>query len=360
VGLAGTPDKQYKRTPHGIGDVTSPLFGVYNDPDRMAVIERMERWLGTSHAIQNVFTPWTPGAIDELFDRILPSIRAAGRVPLLTWEPFTPTPDATPTDIAARIAAGEHDEYLDRWADRLAAWLAGPDGELGTADDRRLYLRLAHEMNGDWYPWSPAVGGNGGRTTADPSAYIGMWRHVHDRIERAGIDSAHCQWLWCVNHVDVGGASLEDCYPGDAFVDWLGVDGFNWGNSRGWSAWRSPAAVFDDALDRLAHLADKPIAVPEFASTSLTTNGHDPARKAAWIRAAYAYLDGASVALACWFNEDKETDWATFGGERGTERVADDPSYEAYATYRAALVDGDRAEPPASRLVSDAAFLGRG
>ncbi|EMA44011.1 glycoside hydrolase family 26 protein [Halococcus saccharolyticus] len=340
--------------------MTTPLFGVYTDPDRMAVIERMEQWLGTSHAIQTVFAPWSPGVIDELFDRILPSIWAAGRVPLLTWEPFTPTPDATPTDIAARIIAGEYDEYLDRWADRLAAWLAGPDGELGTTDDRRLYLRLAHEMNGDWYPWSPTVGENSSRTTDAPSTYRKMWRHVHDRIERGGIENTHCQWLWCVNHVDVGGVSMEDCYPGDAFVDWLGVDGFNWGDSREWSAWHSPAAVFDDAIDRLTQLADNPIAVPEFASTSLTANGHDPARKAAWIRAAYGYLDDAGVALACWFNEDKETDWAVFGGERGTERVAGEPSHEAYATYRAALVNDNRAEPPRSRIVSDAAFLGRG
>lgn len=335
--------------------MTAPLCGVYNDPGRMAVLDEAERWTGTHHAVQTVFTPWSEGAIDDLFDRILPAIWSAGRVPLLTWEPFTPTPDATDPDIAARITAGDYDAYLDRWADRLGEWLAGPDGQLGTADDRRVYLRLAHEMNGDWYPWSPTVAGADGAT--GPEGYVDLWRYVHDRLDRRGFDETHLQWVWCVNHVDVGEHRAEACYPGDRFVDWVGVDGFNWGQSQEWSTWQSPADLFSKMFDRLDDLTDRPRCVPEFASSSLTATGHDPERKAAWVREAFAYLDDR-VELCCWFNEDKETDWAVFGGAHGTDRVVGETTRRAYSAYRDALSTLDSDTPSGGRIVSDAAFLG--
>ena len=334
----------------GVG-MSSPLLGVYDD--RTDVLREMEHWLGSRHAVQTVFTSWNEDAIDGLFGRILPRIRQAGRVPMVTWEPFTPTPETTNADIAARIAAGEFDGYLDEWTNRLVDWLAGPDGELRTDDDRRLYLRFAHEMNGDWYPWSPATGGESVDST--PTDYIEMWRHVHDRIEREGVSRNRLQWVWCVNHVDVGSHSAEELYPGDGYVDWVGVDGFNWGTSREWSAWRSPHETFSGMFDRLERLTDKPRCVPEVASSSLTAAGHDPERKAAWIRKAFAYLH-SRVQLCCWFNEDKETDWAVFGGERGTDRT--DGGVPTYESYREAVADIGGSKSAKSGVVSDEVFRG--
>ena len=357
-----------------------PLLGIYSglsDAD-FETIQRMEEWQGASYPVQNLFVPWNAdeGHMDWLFEHVLPKIQDAGRVPLVTWEPFTPgaeaasvdtrtrvergsyevhlgtLADTTPNDIGRRIADGEYDRYIDRWAGRLRDWLAGPDGAGGTADDRRAYIRLAHEMNGDWYPWSPTVG------DGDASSYVDMWRHVHRRFEANGIGPEHVQWMWCVNAEDVGSYTAEELYPGDEYVDWCSVDGYQWGESQNWSDWRTPEDVFGEMLGRVRNLADKPLCVAETASGSKTRSGHDPERKDEWIREAFEFFDREGIEMWCWFNEDKETDWAMFDGVRGTETVTHDGEpIEAYAAYREAI-ESSIARTGGSEPMTTAAFTG--
>ena len=357
-----------------------PLLGIYSglsDAD-FETIQRMEEWQGASYPVQNLFVPWNAdeGHMDWLFDHVLPKIRDAGRVPLITWEPFTPgaeaasvdtrtrvergsyevhlgtLADTTPDDIGRRIADGEYDRYIDRWAGRLRDWLAGPDGAGGTADDRRAYIRLAHEMNGDWYPWSPTVGGG------DASSYVDMWRHVHRRFETNGIGPEHVQWMWCVNAEDVGSYTAEELYPGDEYVDWCSVDGYQWGESKTWSDCRTPEDVFGEMLGRVRSLADKPLCVAETASGSETRSGYDPERKDEWIREAFEFFDREGIEMWCWFNEDKETDWAMFDGVRGTETVTHDGEpIEAYAAYREAI-ESSIARTGGSEPMTREAFTG--
>lgn len=340
------------------GSSGPPTLGIYSglsDAD-FDTIHRMEEWQGTPYPIQNLFVPWNPdtGHMDWLFEQILPKIWDAGRVPLITWEPFTPSTqatsvdtralierdqydvyleslaDTTPDDIEVRISDGEYDRYINRWAGRLRKWLAGPDGQLGTADDRQAYLRLAHEMNGDWYPWSPTVG------DSSAASYVKMWQHVYRQFKDTEIDDV-IEWMWCVNADDVGSYRAERLYPGDTYVDWLSIDGFQWGESRNWSHWVSPKNIFENMLGRVRSLADKPLCIAETASTSMTSSGYTPERKDKWIRNAFEYFDSKGIEMWCWFNEDKETDWAIFGGARGTEKVTyNGKTINAYAAYREA------------------------
>lgn len=292
--------------------------------------EAMERWLGASLDVQTVFEPWqtTTDEITDLFDR-LTAVWEAGRTPLVTWEPFTPTPAATAGDVLESIAAGDYDDYLSRWADALAAWRAGPDGTVGTADDRRLYLRPMHEPNGDWYPWAP----EGGACT--PETYVRAWRRAHDVVTDAGVTDDHVLWIWAVNHVDVGAVSAEELFPGEDVVDLVGVDGFNWGASRPWSEWRSPSEVFAEMVDRMRDHTGLPVCVPEFGCSSVTVEGGDSARKSRWLREAFAYFDEADLALAAYFDVEKETDWQVFGGSAGENTVKiGGTRYQTYPGFR--------------------------
>ena len=137
---------------------------------------------------------------------------------MVTWEPYTDG-GTSPPDIEVRIARGDVDAYVSAWASDLRTFLAGPDHVYGTGDDRRAYLRLAHEMNGNWYPWAAARG----RDT--PADYVAMWKWVHNLFKAEGIDAKRLQWVWAPNLSDVGGFRAEKFFPGKAYVDWMGIDG---------------------------------------------------------------------------------------------------------------------------------------
>jgi Glycosyl hydrolase family 26 len=120
-----------------------------------------------------------------------------GALPLLSWEPMT-APMAT-------IAAGAQDDYLKTFATAVRTV------------NLPVAITLAHEMNGGWYPWGPQ------KTKA--ADFVAAWRHVHDVFVRA--DATNVIWLWTPNVINpVPRVHLAPLYPGDAYVDWIGVDGY--------------------------------------------------------------------------------------------------------------------------------------
>ncbi|CAF4257634.1 unnamed protein product, partial [Rotaria sordida] len=118
-------------------------------------------------------------------------------------------------------------------------------------------------MNGNWYPWSMG---------STPQDFIETWRHIHDIFTNKSLNSTRLQWIWCVNNADVGSYTAEHYWVGENYIDWMGIDGYNFGRSQSWSSWLSPSQVFDNMIIRLQNLsATKPICINEYASTSIRT-----------------------------------------------------------------------------------------
>jgi len=333
------------------------LLGVYYGDQgwKMDQVKALEGWQGKRDAVVVLFTAFDTSnhGMTNLFGQQLPNIWANGNVPLITWEPYTSR--NTPADIESKIAAGSYDSYLLAWGGRLRTFLAGPDGAYGNADDRRVYLRLAHEPNGNWYPWS--AGG-----TTSPATYIAMWQHVHLLLDGLALDPTHLQWVWAVNHEDVGNFAAEEYFPGDLWIDWIAIDGYNWGTSQAWSSWTAPSDVFSSMAGRLRALSTRPLAITETASSSATTAGANAALKAQWITQLFSWAETSDVRMICWFNEDKETDWQTFGGSLGdgTYKVGR-TTYKVYGSYRTAAIQSARLASNVSnpRLLTDGQFAGQ-
>ena len=123
---------------------------------------------------------------------------------------------------------GKYDAFFRQWAKDAR--------EHGV----RVLLRPGFEMNGDWFTWS-----------GDPKLFIAVWRRMHGifREEKAG----NVEFVWAPNIQSAPDTPENDMhlyYPGDEYTDWVGLDGYNFGDDHDqWHKWESMQTVFAAALD---------------------------------------------------------------------------------------------------------------
>lgn len=285
------------------------ISGAPQDPKK---IDEFTKMIGSAPTIVMWYQDWAHSNEKEFDPAKMNAVVTRRAVPLVTWEPWDGTAGPLQSAYALRmIIVGNYDAYIRQWARNARVW------------GRSMYLRFAHEMNGNWYPWSPGINGN---TNAD---YIAAWRHVVKIFREEG--ATNVQWIWSPNVAYSGSTPFADLYPGDAYVDWVGLDGYNGGRALS-QRWLSFSQIFMASYEALAAMTSKPMMITETASTEL---GGD---KAAWIR--QGLLDDIPskfprVHAVIWFNENKETDW----------RVNSSPqSLAAYREVAASLEKGFSAE----------------
>jgi len=240
-----------------------------------------ETTLGRKLAIIHTFVGWT-----DDFTARLPGDLAGGRIPLITWEAWENGVGAGLDDIVG----GTYDGMIRSRAVAVK--------NLG----QKFFLRWGHEMNGNWYPWS---GASNGANAAATAKFIAAYRHIHDLFIASGATNA--LWVFCPNVDSIPGDAWNQWpsyYPGDAYVDWMGFDGYNWGTVMTTSTWQTFPAIAARIYAGLA-AKGKPIMVPETASAEL---GGD---KAAWINQMLPALETTlpAVKALLWFEMNKETDW---------------------------------------------------
>src|SRR4051794_11397331 len=223
--------------------VGASVEGLPGDP---AALEPFTEATGVSPSSAMYFLDFG-GRVDTA---ALQRLSAGGRLPMLTWEPWThTTPSANPYPLTD-IAAGKFDSYLTAQGRALAA-VGAP-----------VAVRFGHEMNGSWYPWGQGVNGN------TPEDYVAAYRHVVDVVTAAG--AGNVLWTWSpITVISRPGVPLAPLYPGDDYVDWVGLSVY----------FSSPVATYaadvPPTIRQLDQLAPtKPIYVAE---TSVLPGANRPA-----------------------------------------------------------------------------------
>lgn len=235
------------------------------------MIDRYGRSTGRRPVIVSSYKQWKQ---QPFVSTELDGVWGHGAVPMITWEPWTLSGRSFPLRA---IAAGRYDGYLRRSALAAAAW------------DRPILVRFAHEMNGNWYPWGRGVRGSTAR------AYKHAWRHVVEIFRREGADNV--LWVWSPNINNSGKYPFRQYYPGDAWVDWVGPDGFNWALGR---EWKSFSQVFARTYAGLSRLSSRPMLICETGSSQRRGRS-----KAAWMRRALKLEIPRfeRIEAVVWFNE---------------------------------------------------------
>mgnify|MGYP006436912631 CR=1 FL=1 len=154
------------------------------------------------------------------------------------------------------IIDGEFDAFFTRWARDARKW------------GKTVYLRFGFEMNGDWFGWGQR-----------PKQFKRAWRHVHALFADVGADNV--LWVFSPNVLwgDKDAATyLHAYYPGDRVVDWVALDGYNFGDHYDqWHRWQSYQQIFERSLRALSQY-EKPLMIAEIGCAE------DKERKPVWIK----------------------------------------------------------------------------
>ena len=170
---------------------------------------------------------------------------------------------------------------------------------------RPILMRWGWEMNGDWFEW------DGSHNGEDPANYVKAWRRLHRIFDENGADNV--AWVWSPNWNSHPGDSwnkFQKYYPGDAYVDWVGVSGYNFYDE-------SPSTLFRAVVN--AYGSRKPIILSETAAVQ---------NKAKWIRQLSSWVKATpAVGAVVWFDTDIQ--------EGVPHNFRPDTDSEALAAYKA-------------------------
>ena len=267
----------------GAAPARALALGVYAGNDQWGSTARLDAYKalvgGVTSAIVHVFQAFkdTSGTYVQLAGAGTQGLydKYPGAAIMVSWEPRQL--GSTTAITTAHIANGYHDAYIRGQAQRIASY------------GRRIIIRLGHEMNIDQFPWGSLV-----EDTTKQANFKAMWRRIWGIFQQEGAN-AFVDWCWCPNMrapVSPRASLMKNWYPGDAYVDYLGVDCYNWAASKN-MPWYSPAQLYPEALKEVAACdgtGTKGIIVGETGCHSV---GGD---KALWFRDMRSYFGSAPEA----------------------------------------------------------------
>ena len=286
-------------------------LGFYPGYGSAARINSLDAWLGRStryvvqyadgaNASQFESSIWGQTASAGAFQTIANRTTLVESVPLTFGLGFGATTAQHAAALNATLA-GRNDAAYRAGAQHLAA--AGFNG---------VVIRLGWEFDGAWMPWS-AVG--------NEALWARAYRHAHD-VFKSVLPNARFDW-----NGDPRALQGElAAYPGDGYVDIIGLDVYDKGLEAAWNpstlSWSDPSAAFSTDLPSLTFQRNfaiahgKQVRDPEWALSSggaEAANGSgsdDPTfiqRMYDWMKSLPSSGTG-SLAYHSYFNEDAPND----------------------------------------------------
>jgi len=239
------------------------LLGAHDNhcSESMESIVSLEDSLKSIFPLIHLYAAWGSKPEHQFPALQVKAILNMGSIPVITWEPWLTEfdqaeyPGIRPketrsTDGLMDIANGLYDKYIVKWANDIKT-IGQP-----------IFLRWGHEMNDPYrYPWGPQ--------NNKPQDYIDAWRHIHTVFEKEGVTNV--VWIW-TPHTSY--KQFEAYFPGDKYVDYVGVDALNFGTVATWSAWYSFDQIFGTHYEELKSFK-KPIMLAELGCLNV---GGDRAR----------------------------------------------------------------------------------
>lgn len=203
---------------------------------------------------------------------------AHGKIMELTLQ--TPAQTWGSGNMVYSILNGEYDSFLKDYAKRVSEF------------DHPVLFRLANEMNGDWCPYS------GYHTGKDTVVFKEFYKYVYSFFEAANADNVI--WVWNPNGVSFPNFEWNNelmYYPGDEYVDVVGLTAYNTGTYYKDEKWTAFSQLYDGLYDKYVNQYNQPLMISEFASSSV---GGD---KNQWIEDMFNHIGNYDrIKLAIWWD----------------------------------------------------------
>ncbi len=221
------------------------------------------------------------------------SVQAAGRLPLIMWDV---DPGSGQVISLQNILRGEYDDYCRSWADAASQ------------NGKPVLIHFLRQFNQSVHPWSIAA--NQKRASEVSKAFRKVASVFRER------DANNVRWVWGPYVFPSPAAAWnqwEDAYPGDSYVDFLALDGLDFGNESSTSLPLSFEQLFSSPVRRLRILArNKPILLTEVGTASVGVS------RERWIREMANTLVGAfsNVRGLIWYNHAGGANWRMRKGDQ--------------------------------------------
>lgn len=300
-------------------------LGVYYwEDNRLApaddkAINDLQTRAGRLPAVFSIYQSWA-GDYSKFPWREANNARKLGKPLHVCWEPWE-AGQRNSRLTPANIAAGICDSYIRQYASE-AKKFGGP-----------ILLRFAHEMNGDWYPWGTAYSRDFRRNNNNfPAHYVAMWKRVVSIFKSEGATNVLFVWAPNIFYLNENNSlyeqkqDLKELFPGDQWVDWIGLSVYNDGAQR---PWRSFQSLFGESYQFLTTLSLKPLMIAEMGVSE--RGAPRGTSKAAWIEQTLVRdipFRYPRVRMVNWFCRDKTRE--------GEANYRFDSSPSALAAFRLA------------------------
>lgn len=185
------------------------------------------------------------------------------------------------TATLAQAATGAYDAHYKSVARTILGSRSG--------DTRPIYIRTGWEHNADWFPWSAI--GKEAQFAGAFRAFVTAFRSVSNRF----------RFEWNVNEA-WGGVNPANTYPGDSFVDIIGMDFYY---TIQYAPANDPLGAWNSMLTRtyglnwlenFAKAHNKPTAYSEWGIQSDSASPY--------LEKAKAWFDSHNVVYHCYWNSD--------------------------------------------------------
>jgi len=215
-------------------------------------INLIENQQNVNFDIVSFYLAWNKQSIKDFPHELMISTYEKNAIPMITWEPWIAELAKSGSSKQLKdgkkafkyIAEGYFDDYILGFVKILKSY------------DKPVFLRFGHEFDNPQYPWSQ-VGDN------SPEEFIAAWKHIHKLIK--SLDAQKIMLVWNPWKSE----TMADYYPGDDYVDWIGITSLNYDTLNSDGKYYSFADLYRPFSDGLFWFTRKPVMLAEFGSLNL-------------------------------------------------------------------------------------------